>query len=169
MHDELTPISQLGQALAFSHDDLRANRDGRVTRRQRRVLWRRFWGGAIIFALLLLVPIGIAVLLVAWGTEQGLMVVLFNDEALIGYAVGALSAMFYVATTLQSFLLAPDLVRGRVLAITGPVERYGRYLYMGQQRFLLGPGDLELVQSELHYTLYFLPTSQFVLSMEFAE
>lgn len=167
--DELTPITQLGQALSFSHEDLRTNRAGAVTRRQRRALWQRFWAGAFTFLMLLVGPIAIGWVLVAWGTTQNFAGVVTDDAATIGYLVGLIAAGFYVLTTARNFLLAADLVRGEVHSITGPIERYGRYLYVGQERYLLEAGSLELVQSELHYTLYFLPVSQYILSLEFAE
>jgi hypothetical protein len=168
-NDELTPISQLGRALSFSYDDLRTNRAGGVTRRQQRMLWQRFWGGAFIFIILLIVPIAVSWVLVAWGTTQSLTSVVFDDTTTIGYLIGIMAGMLYLMTAMRNFLLAADLVRGKVRSITGPVERYGRYLYVGQERYLLQAGTLELVQSELHYTLYFLPVSQYILSLEFAE
>lgn len=169
MNDELTPVTQLGRALSFSAEDLRANRSGRVTVRQRRTILRRFLSSVFVFLLLLLVPIGVGLILVAWGTEQSVDAVLRDDAALIGYLSGFALGLFYLTASLQQFLLGADLVTGRVLMISGPVERYGRYLYIGQKRFLLEAGELDLIQTELHYTLYVLPVSQHVLSLEFAE
>lgn len=169
MSDELTPISQLGRALDFSYEDLRTNRSGLVTRRQRRQLWRRFWSGLLVFSMLLVVPVAVSWILVSWENTQSFSDVMMNDASMIGYLMGTMSAGFYASTGLRNFMLAADLVRGRVLAITGPVERYGRYLYMGERRYLLESGTLDLVQSELHYTLYILPVSMHILSMEFAE
>lgn len=169
INDELTPISQLGQSLSFSIEDLRTNRSGNVTVRQRRRLWKRFWSGAVIFLMLLMVPIIVSWILVAWGTEGGLTDIITNDAATIGYLTGAMACMFYAITASHSFFLAADLMRGEVKAITGPVERYGHYLYIGKSRYLLQSGTLDLVQSELHYTLYVLPVSQMILSLEFAE
>lgn len=167
--DELTPITQLGRALSFSHEDLRVNRSGAVTPRQQRRLWQRFWSGLLTFLVLAFVPIAVTWLLVAWGTTQSFGHVVADDAAMIGYIVGIMAGGFYVATAVRNFMLLPDLVRGQVKSITGPVERYGRYLYVGRERYLLQSGASELVQSELHYTLYFLPVSQYILSLEFAE
>lgn len=169
MHNELTPISQLGRAFNFSSDELRANRAGRTTRRQRQRLWRRLWGHNLILALLIMVPVVVTWILVAWGQEVTLFSVWDDDAALLGYVLSAILGTFYLAGNFQSWLMGIDLLHGRVQAITGIVERYGHYLYIGSYRFLLESGTLALIQSEVRYTLYVLPSSQVILSLEFAE
>ncbi len=168
-HNELTPISQLGRAFNFSSDDLRANRAGRTTRRQRQQLWRRFWANNLILLLLLVAPIIVTWILVAWGQKTALFSVWDDDAALIGYAISAILGVFYLLGNFQAWLMGVDLLRGRVQPVTGTVERYGHYLYIGAFRFLLESGTLALIQSELRYTLYVLPSSQVILSLEFAE
>ncbi|PJF44300.1 MAG: hypothetical protein CUN55_04670 [Phototrophicales bacterium] len=169
LHDELTPIARLGRAFNFSSDDLRANRAGRTTLRQRKRLWRRFWTHNFIFLMLLISPIAVSWVLVAWGTQESIFSVWDERPALIGYIVSAILGVFYLIGNFQNWLMALDLMRGRVQAVSGTVERYGHYLYIGSFRFLLESGTLALIQSELKYTLYVLPSSQVILSLEFAE
>lgn len=169
MQSELTPISQLGRAFNFSNEELRANRAGRTTRRQRQRLWRRFWAHQLILALLIVAPVVVTWVLVAWGQKVALFSVWGDNASLIGYMVSAILAVFYLAGNFQGWLMGIDLLGGHVQAITGIVERYGHYLYIGQYRFLLESGTLALIQSEVRYTLYVLPNSQVILSLEFAE
>lgn len=169
MQDDLTPNSQLGRAFNFSSDELRTNRAGRTTARQRRRLWRQFWIHNLIWVLLLVVPTIVTWILVAWGQRTALLLVWNDDAALIGYAVSAILGLVYAVGNYQIWLMGVDLLSGRVQAVTGPVERYGHYLYIGSFRFLLESGTLALIQSELRYTLYVLPSSQVILSLEFAE
>lgn len=169
MHNELTPIAQLGRAFNFSSDELRANRAGRTTRRQRQRLWRQFWVHNLMLLVLVVAPILVTWILVAWGQQAALLSAWDDDATLIGYAVSAILGLFYLLGNFQGWLMGIDLMRGRVQAVSGTVERYGHYLYIGSFRFLLESGTLALIQSELRYTLYVLPSSQVILSLEFAE
>lgn len=166
---ELTPLVQLGQAFKFSSDDLRANREGKLTFRQRRRIWQRFWQALITALLMLLIPIIVTWFLLFWQTSATLADVLNHPAALIGYSTGAILAAFYIIANAPAFFVVIDVWRGRVQAISGPVERYGQYLVLKKRRFLLESNTLDLIQNGLRYTFYILPGSQHILSVEFAE
>lgn len=166
---EQTPLLQLGKAFNFSLDDLRANRNRRLTRRQRRVIWQSFLIAAFYWMLLLLVPGIIGWILVLWGGDEALSDILFSTAAAAGYATGIVLSGFYALAHYQTLLLVVDALRGHVVAVSGPVKRYGRYLYIEERRFLLETETLDLIQNGLRYTLYILPGSQRILSLEFSE
>ncbi len=166
---ELTPTAQLGMAFHFTSDDLRANREGTLTRRQRRKLMGQFWSTLMIGLLLLLGPSVVGLILVAWGTESSFRNILTHSAALAGYLTGVIALAFYVAINFKSLLLPFDLLRGRVLALSGPVNRHGLYLHVRGTRLLMESTVLDLIQDGLHYTFYVLPRSRKILSVEFSE
>ncbi len=166
---ELTPLAQLGKAFDFSNADLRANRDRQLTRRQRRAIWMRFLVTLFYWLMLLTVPSAVGLVLLTWGSDKSLAEIIFSTEAAIGYGTGALLSSFYAAVHYQTLLLVVDAFRGRVVAVSGPVRRYGQYLYLNQRRFLLETDSHDLIQNGVSYTLYILPGSQHILSIEFAE
>lgn len=169
MTNELSPLAQLGKAFGYSVDDLKNNRVGRLSRRQRRQVWGRFSLTLIGWLLLLLFPIGVGLALVLWDGQTSFSDALFHPATSAGYLVGGLLALFYGVVQFSTLMLVVDVLRGRVHAISGPVERYGRYLYVKRSRFLLEQHKLDLIQSGLRYTFYILPGSRQVLSIEFAE
>ncbi|NDJ87491.1 MAG: hypothetical protein GYB66_16575 [Chloroflexi bacterium] len=166
---ELTPLARLGEAFDFSMDDLRANRNGTVTRRQRRKVWRRFLASFGTAVGLFLVPVIVGWWLASWDQSLSLLEFLTAESALVGYLTGLLLAGFYISVNISSFLLSVDILRGQVVAVSGPVRRYGHYLFVDQQRFLLEAASLDLIQSKFHYTFYMLPGARHILSIEFAE
>lgn len=166
---ELTSLAQLGQVFHFSSDDLRANREGKISLRQRWRLWRRFWGTFFTILALLLIPILVGWALVLSGTDKALIDVLFDPAALAGYITGFMLAGFYTLVNFSTLVLLVDMSRGRVRAVSGPVQRMGRYLFINKRRFLVEVSTLDLIQTGLHYTFYVLPGSQHILSVEFAE
>ena len=169
MVDDLTPLAQLGVAFRFSSDDLRANREGKMTLRQRRIAWQRFWSTVIVFILLIMIPIMLAWGLLLWESDKSINDVMTDSAATIGYVTGIVLAIFYITVSYERLLLIIDTLRGRVAKISGSVERYGRYVYIKNRRFLLDSDKLELIQNGLQYTLYILPMSHQILSIEFAE
>lgn len=166
---ELTPIAQLGMAFHFTSDDLRANREGKLTLRQRRKLVAQFWSTVLVGLLLLLGPSVVGLILVAWGTDQSFGDTLTDSAALAGYLTGLIALSFYVAINFKSLLLPFDVLRGRVLALSGPVKRHGLYLQVRHTHLLMEEAVLDLIQDGLHYTFYVLPHSRKILSVEFSE
>lgn len=169
MSDELSPLAQLSQAFGYSVEDLKKNRAGRLSRRQRRQAWVRFGLTLLNWVLLLLFPMVVGLALVWWDGQTNLEDALFHPAARAGYLVGGLLAVFYGVVQFNTLMLIIDVMRGRVRVISGPVERYGRYLYVKRSRFLIEQHKLDLIQSGLRYTFYILPGSRQVLSIEFAE
>ena len=153
----------------FTSDDLRANREGTLTLRQRRKLVGQFWSTFMIGLLLLLGPSAVGLILVAWGTEKSFADVLTNRAALAGYVTGMIALAFYMVINFKSLLLPFDILRGRVLALSGPVKRHGLYLHVRGTRLLMESTVLDLIQDGLHYTFYILPRSRKILSVEFSE
>lgn len=167
--DELTPIAQLGNAFNFSSNDLKANRTGKITARQRRVIWRRLFVSMISWLLLLIIPIVIGVILVGWGTPNTFSDTVFNEEALSGYITGLLLSTFYAIAHFNTMVMVVDALRGRIRRVSGPVKRQGKYIYVRKYRFLLDTATLDLMQTGLQYKFYVLPSSHHILSVEFAE
>lgn len=166
---ELTPIAQLGIAFRFTPDDLRTNRTGKLTRRQRRALTGQCAIAWLIGLMLLLGPSIVGLILVWWGTEKSFEKVLTDRAALAGYVTGLIAVAFYLVMNFRSLLLPLDLARGNVLALGGPVRRHGLYLQIRQTRLLMEAAVLDLIQDGLHYTFYILPNSRKILSVEFSE
>lgn len=167
--EELTPTARLGSAFSFTPDDLRANREGRLTLRQRRDLLSHFWSTALMGLLLLLGPILVGVILVWWGTEKSFGDILTDSATLAGYLTGIIAFGFYIFINYKSLLLPLDVLRGRVRALSGPVKRHGLYLQIRNSQLLLEEVVLDLIQDGLHYTFYILPRSHKILSVEFSE
>ncbi|MBI5930460.1 MAG: hypothetical protein HY862_14210 [Chloroflexi bacterium] len=166
---ELTPIAQLGLAFHFTSEDVRANRDGRLTLKQRRELLAQFWSTLFIGLLLLLGPSLAGLILVWWGTQNSLGDVLTNNASLAGYLTGAIALTFYVVMNYKLLLLPLDIMRGRVLILSGPVKRHGLYLQVRHAQLLMEAATLDLIQDGLQYTFYILPRSRKILSVEFSE
>jgi hypothetical protein len=167
--DELTPIAQLGNAFNFSSNDLKANRTGKITARQRRAIWRRLFAFMISWLLLLIIPIVIGFILVEWGTDQTFSEAFFKTEALSGYLTGLLLSSFYAVGQFNTLVMVIDTLRGKIRRVAGPVKRQGHYIYVKKYRFLLDTATLDLMQSGLQYRFYVLPSSHHILSVEFAE
>jgi hypothetical protein len=167
--DELTPITQLGNAFNFSSNDLKANRTGKITARQRRAIWRRLFAFMISWVLLLIIPIVIGIVLVEWGTDDAFGDVVFKTEALSAYITGLLLSTFYAIGQFNTLVMVIDTIRGKIRRVAGPVKRQGRYIYVKKYRFLLDTATLDLMQSGLQYKFYVLPSSHHILSVEFAE
>lgn len=167
--NDLTPIAQLGNAFNFSSNDLKANRTGKITARQRRAIWRRLVAFVISWILLLMIPIVIGFILVEWGTNEAFTDALFKTEALSGYITGLLLSTFYAIGHFNTLVMVVDALRGKIRQVAGPVKRQGRYLYVKKYRFLLDTATLDLMQSGLQYRFYVLASSHHILSVEFAE
>ena len=167
--DELTPITQLGNAFNFSSNDLKANRTGKITARQRRAIWRRLLAFMISWILLLIIPIFIGFILVDWGTKAAFTDAIFKTEALSAYITGLLLSTFYAIGQFNTLVMVIDTLRGKIRRVAGPVKRQGHYIHVKKYRFLLDTTTLDLMQSGLQYKFYVLPSSHHILSVEFAE
>ncbi len=167
--DEQTSVVQLGDAFNFTIEDLKANRARCITSRQKRIVWQRFWGMLLGGMGLLLMPPVVGWMLILWNTDQTLGDAIFDSAAVMAYIAGLLLSGFYVVVNFPKLLLALDTLRGRIQIVSGSVERYGRYLYVRKHRFLLEARTLDLIQTSLQYTFYILPSSRYILSVEFAE
>ena len=166
MADVLTPLAA---AFHYTPDDLKANRQYRLSGRQRRALWLRFWLVALGAVLLFTVPILLAWGLVLWSSAQGLNAAINDTRAGLGYAVGVILGSFYVIANWSSLMMFFDLLRGRVVEVTGPAEIWGRYLTIGDRRFVVDVDALQMLQPVLNYRVFLLPRSRAMLSIEFAE
>ena len=166
MADLLTPLAA---AFEYTPDDLKANRQGRLSGRQRRALWMRFWGVFLGLVLLVVVPIVLAWGLVLWSSDDGLSAAMNDTRAGLGYAVGAILGIFFAVANWPSLMMFFDLMRGRVRESTGEAHIWGRYLTVGDDRFVVGQDALNMLQPGLNYRVFLLPRSRTLLSIEFAE
>jgi hypothetical protein len=167
---EIPPTALLGEAFGFSSDDLQANRSGTFSQRQRRQLMREFWRVAGVTVLLMLVPVVVTLILILWGAEDtGLFEALSRRNALIGYIAGVLLSSLYALGNFRKLLLIFDVFNRQVDSVRGVAMRYGLYLEIDSQRFLMEQAVLDLIQNGLHYRIYFSPYAKRVLSVEFAE
>ena len=164
-----SPNTPLASAFHFSPDDLRVNRESRLSGRQRLYLWRRFGllaGGGI---LLILTPMFLTWGLVMWSTEQNLDEVVYDDRVWIGYLIAVLLGVMYVVANHKSLALLVDLLMGHVQEERGIGQVWGRYLKIGKHRFVIDDDALEMIQSGLQYRVFVLPLSSTLLSIEYAE
>jgi hypothetical protein len=166
MSDLLTPLAA---AFHYTPDDLKANRQFRLSGRQRRAQWLRFWLVALGAVLLFTAPILLAWGLVLWSGAADLNAAINDTRAGLGYAVGFILGSIYVIANWASLLMFFDLMRGRVVEATGPAEVWGRYLTIGGKRFVVNEDELQMLQSGFAYRVFLLPRSRTLLSIEFAE
>jgi hypothetical protein len=163
------PLTPLADAFHFTPDDLRANRENRLSGRQKFKQWRRFWGYFWGGVLLIFAPILITWGLVMWGTEQSLSDTVYDSRSLIGYVIAVILGLIYITANFSPLILCFDLLVGRVYSVRGTAEVWGRYLRVGGYRFVMEEGDLSMIQPGMHYRVFMLQLSQTLLSIEFAE
>ncbi|MCI0713916.1 MAG: hypothetical protein L0154_27415 [Chloroflexi bacterium] len=161
---EVTPLAQLGRAFGFTPEDLQANRARRITQRQRQNLNNLFVKTVLVGVFLLLLPALVGLAIVAWQGGD-----LLSLEGLLGLLIGLILFSFYAVANYRDIALIFDLSRGTVEIITGKIERTGAYLNVGRHQFLLEEAKLDLIQSGLRYTFYYLPVSKRIIGVEFAE
>ncbi|NJL94280.1 MAG: hypothetical protein HC915_11430 [Anaerolineae bacterium] len=162
-------LAPLAEALRFSTEDLRQNRQGKLSIRQKGRLWARCLGTLAGGLALALAPILLTWLLLGWSNAQLTQANLADSRAWLGYAVGlALGAFFFVANFRAVFLL-PDLLAAQTVPLEAQAQVWGRYLVIKQRRFVLEPPSLELIRHGVRYRVYFLPLSNTLLSLEFAD
>lgn len=166
---DITPLTLLGESFGFSPTDLKDNRTGKLSFSQRQRLTRRFLNALAVGLLLLLAPPIVAMILVSWGDGGSVSEILGALEVVVGLVIGLVLAGFFVVASMHLFVLALDLAQGVVRSVTGPVQRQGMYLRIGRRRFLVEEATLDLIQSGLKYTFYYLPRSSTIVSVEFAE
>ncbi len=159
----------LGDVFNFTPQDIRANRERRLSGRQRRRLWLRFWGLALGGALLVAAPVLLGLALISLETGISLGDALGDNRARVGMVLGALMGVLYALANWQGLALAVDLLDGRVRSLRAPARRWGQYLLLGDYRFVVGD-DLEgLVRDGMAYRAFVLPLSKTLLSLEFAD
>jgi hypothetical protein len=163
------PLTPLADAFHFTPDDLRANRENRLSGRQKLKQWRRFWGHLGGGVMLVVAPILITWGLILWGSEQSLSDTIYDSRSLIGYVIALMLGVIYVIANVSALVLFFDLLRGRVYVVRGTAEVWGRYLKVGGYRFVMDEGDLSMIQPGMHYRVFILRLSQTLLSIEFAE
>ncbi len=159
----------LASAFHFTGEDLQANRQGKITSRQRRRLWGRF---LMLFCggfLLLGIPILLAWALIAFATDQPFSEALWDGRMFSGYMIGLLLWSIYLGANYRVWLMAVDLLRGKVIPVVGPVRVWGQYLILENHQFVLEDAALALVKTGLRYRVFTLPQSSTLLSIEFYE
>jgi hypothetical protein len=126
---------------------------------------RRFMTSVGLAMFLLLFPPAAVAFVLLW-TDSGSVA---SNEVLIGLLIGAVIAVFFSFAHGRRLLLVFDVWRNSVRIASGKVNRQGLYLHIGRRRFLLEATSLDLIQSGLRYTFYYLPRSGTVVGVEFAE
>lgn len=173
MDYELSTISEtitpLASVFGFSADDLRANRERRLSFRQRRQLWGRFITTALGGLFLMIIPPVLVWFVIVWSTGQTLNETLGDQRAVFGYGIAALLGLMYCIANIKGLLLLVDLVGNRVRMIRGGANIWGSYLIMGHYRFVVDDDAAAFVQSGMRYRAYVLPASSTLLSIEFAD
>ncbi len=172
-------MTAAGATLKFNEAELRANREGRLSARQRnRVYARRRW---LIFVLLLLtLLIGLLAASVILGllpgaTAEGIVLALGAEVLTVGLA-------FLVWLLWQRFraLLTPGLVLGvrgpvtcyvlrerQTEALAGqPGTRTGYYLRVAEQEFAVAEAALAAFEDGAEYTVYYVARPFTLLSAE---
>jgi|GEM_PF-7124804 len=155
--------------VGFLPDELRLNQDWRLSGRQRRMLWFRYWGTVIIGLLSFILPIGIAAGLLAWAESMPFGDALFDLRTQTGYIAAIILSIMYNLANYRRLLLGWDLMHGRIRTIRGGAQIIGSYLKIGDYRFVMPPEALEVLQPGMVYRIYLLPASGTLLSLEFAE
>ncbi len=170
-------LNRLMHALDFDNDDLRANRDGYMSKRQRARLSRRRRNIGLIFitALVGAVVILLPLMRVLITRPQGLIAIV--PILLIG---GAATVALYLWFQRTVTAYAADLHKGHVSAIEGIVETRrhmaftGRMftttyaLYVNDEQFRIGMQvfvSLHPMHDEA-YAVYYAPNSRTILAIE---
>lgn len=169
MTEAKTGVMMLGPAFRFSGEDLQANRQGKLTAKQRRRLWGRFFMFFFGGFLLLFVPIILALVLIALATGSALADTFWDGRMVSGYMVGLLLWSIYLGANYRTWLIVIDLMRGKVISVTGAIRTWGRYLMVEDYQFVVDEDALNLVKDGLRYRIFTLPFSSTLLSIEFSE
>jgi hypothetical protein len=167
---EIPVLAQLGEAFQFTPDDIKNNRNRRLSLMQHQRLWREFGQTVIIGLALLFVPMLVGGAIIMFSASGSFTEHLFSLPGMIGIFTGLALMSFYSFANARKLALGVDLVQSaNVESITGKVQRQGQYLKMGRLQFLVEGAKLDLIQSGLRYTFYYLPTSGQIVGVEFAE
>lgn len=169
MSDAQMGVMVLGPAFRFNADDLQTNRQGKLTARQRRRLWGRFWTLFLGGFGLLLVPILLTWSLIAFATKESLENALWDGRMMSGYLIGLLLWSIYLGANYKTWLLGIDLLIGKVTTVIGAVRVWGSYLMVEDYQFVLDETALKSINTGLRYRVFVLPRSSTLLSIEFSE
>ncbi|MFP4321408.1 MAG: hypothetical protein ACLFTK_03045 [Anaerolineales bacterium] len=159
----------LGDVFNFTPDDIRANRQRRLSRRQRRRLWGRFIGTLLGGLVLMSVPVLLGLALISLETGISPRAALEDNRAIVGLLIGGLLGVLYALANWPSLLLLVDLIDGRVRSVRAPARLWGHYLLLGDERFVVGDDLDGLVRDGVRYRAFVLPLSKTLLSLEFAD
>lgn len=168
-----------GEALKFDEAELRANREGRLSPRQRsRVFYRRrrlMLSLALLTLLIGLLAASVILGLLPGATAEGIVLAL-GAEAL----TAALAFLLWILWQRYRSLLAPGLVHAVSGVVTcyvlrerqtdhvagGPASRTGYYLRAGGQEFAVSEATLAAIEDGASYRLYYVARPHTLLSVE---
>ena len=169
----------LSQALGFDGDDIRANRDGYMTKRQRRRLQRI----AGVYSVALWTGVLVVLLMLALGVF-GLMVIrnIASHKEILVLTIGVLGFSIWLMAILSNFNqerrdLKNDLDKGGVEAVTGSVEHFRKnptgknkstehYIIIEDLTFEVSRTGYDAFLDNAFYALYYTPHGLRLLSAE---
>ena len=160
----------LMQALNFTEEDLMENVAGRLSKRQRALLSRRFLIMRAVALVILLV--GLAAIALIFGSQA-------VRGGVIWLAVGApfLVAWLFLARLILHELehALQDIQRHRVHAEIGVVHRITtktpenqtvRFVHVNERQFKVSTAVYEAFQEDVLYRVFYLPMSMMIVSAE---
>ncbi|MBI1279447.1 MAG: hypothetical protein GC179_15060 [Anaerolineaceae bacterium] len=158
---------QLMVALEFDADDLKANHNGYLSKRQRKVLnrIRRIW------KIMVVLPISTAPIVIILAILDGYRI---HDTASSRFGICILIILIAGGFSYHAYSKVhkfnKDLFKGDVLGISGTIitrsfSRRGKSLYISDQIFQTQkPYRFDWFTSGQIYTIFYLPYSKYVLS-----
>jgi hypothetical protein len=168
-HPQDPPDIRLMKAVKFIDKDLKANRSGVLTEEQRKRIQRgQVWGALFwwVTAIFLAFPVVFIATRQDWQSEPGVW--------LLGLAaIGCVAAAFWQQSRTKNILLQNqvDSVSGflsrRVdMVYTGKVFVPIHKLTVGDKTFTVDKKAYDAFEEGSHYTLYYVPQTEQVLSAE---
>jgi hypothetical protein len=159
----------LGMTVGFSTEDLELNRQGRMSRRQRKMARRNMRSqlyGAVVGG-------GFAGGLIVYGP------ILHPEKKMLPFFVGAGFGVLALVMSLKGIISdIADTFSGAVLSAEGKVARYTRsgssgrssqtyyYYGLGDMNFSVSSAAYEALIEGLTYRVYYLPRSKMLLALE---
>lgn len=162
--------TELMQLLQFTPDDLALNRDGQLAERQKLALQRRRQRTLLIMAGIIIAAIIAATLLIFFGqvNASGILVIIGAGVTVCAAAISGIFARHVLR-------ISADLQGGKVMAVSGKLERVVKPLNRSVATYILRVGDVEVATSkevfrefkhEAKYHLYLTPYTRVLLSAE---
>src|SRR5574341_809388 len=109
--------------------------------------------------MLLAAPLLLAWALISQTTSKPFTAAITDQRALIAYLFGIILMLAYTTVNYRAFLLVIDLLRGKIIVINVPAQLWGRYLILGDYRFVLEESNLSLIKPGVTYRACLLPYS----------